>query len=102
MAPTLTESALEEPVPALELRGARRRDGGGARLAVDAPVDGAVRLARAAGERGHERAPLLAQPLAALVGRLAGRPRGRGGGRRREGGERGGRRGGLGLAVAEE
>src|SRR3954447_20546269 len=100
MTPTLTESALEQPVPALELRGARRRDGGRSRLAVDAPVDRAVGLARAAGDRGDQRASLVAQPLAALVGRLAGRPRRRGGGRRRrEGGERGRRRGGLGLGL---
>ena len=69
--------------PALGLRaragGCRARAGrrvaaatdGGARLAVDAAVDRAVRLARAARDGGDERAALVAQALAALVRRLA-------------------------------
>src|SRR4051794_39769676 len=99
MTPTLTQSAVEQAIAALELLGARGGDRGGARLPVDAAVDGAVRLAGAARDRGDERAALVAQALAALVGRLAREAGGGGGGRRRgEGRERRG----LGRGVGEE
>src|SRR4051794_7650275 len=99
MTPTLTQSAVEQAVAAFELVCARGGDRGGARLAVDAGVDGAVRLAGPAGDRGDERAPLVAQALAALVGRLARGARGRGGGRRRGEGRK---RRGRGRGVGEE
>ena len=64
--------ALEQAVGALELLDGRLGDRGRADVAVDARVDRAVLLARAAGDRATTSvAALLAQALALLVGGLA-------------------------------
>src|SRR5688500_8293355 len=86
MAATLARGfALEQAVGPFELIDGRLGDRRRADVAVDARVDDAVLLPRAAGDRAHEVAALLAQALALLVGGL---PRGARGGRR---GRRGGR-----------